>query len=172
MPVGTNPLGPIKKNGKIVRSDSTFWETTGYHNDLEHVPPGLLNRRRIWQLLEEVFVGDFIPQTVSSDQGPKWVIKDYIALPWSKSGDVLDSPKWIPSFDLKPYVRRTDGEVYIIRDMVRPMQYWQDPGGFWKEQFKYLSTDYTGDTNSRMRPPDGAPAKDVNRVLSKLRYPV
>ncbi|KAL6866509.1 hypothetical protein ACO1O0_002620 [Amphichorda felina] len=172
VPTGTNPLEPIKKKGEVVRSDATFWETTGYHNDLQYVPPGLLNRRRIWQLLEELFVGDFIPQSASSDQGPKWVIKDYIALPWSKSGEVLRSPKWIPSFDLKPYVRRIDGKTYIIRGMIRPMQYWQDPGGFWKEHFKHLSTDYDGGANSRMRPPDGAPAKDVQKVLRRLRYPV
>lgn len=173
VPKGTDPFEPIKKNGKVIRSDDTFWEITGYHNDLQYVPPGLLNRRRIWQLLEELFVGDFIPQTQKSFEGPIWVVKDYIELPWSKSGEVLNSPKMIPSFDIEPYARRLNGEVYTMRGYIRPMQYWQDPGGYWKEHFKHLGPDFDGDPdNKKMRPPDGTPPEDINKILRGLGYPV
>lgn len=167
VPDGASPYDPIMKGEAVVRSEETFWQIDGYHNDLQNVPAGLLNRRRTWQLLEEMFVGDYLPQastgpSTTGNIGPKWVVEEHIQLPWDKSGQLLKTPTWIPSFDLKPYIRRVGGQIYIRNDMVRPMQYWQDPGGYWKRELK------VGSKNG----PQGARPDEVFGVLRRLGYPV
>lgn len=172
VPAGTNPFAPITKDGKVVRSDATFWETTGYYNDLKHVPPGLFNRRRIWQLLEEMFVGDHVPMAdterpyVTHAIRPMYVVKDCIQIPWDIAGRPLKNPKWIPSFDLEPYVRRIGGDVYIRDDLLRPMQYWQDPGGYWKRAGAVSKEDL------RRLGPKEAPPRHVLQVLRRRGYPI
>jgi hypothetical protein len=75
----------------LVRSDEVFWEATGYYNDLSCVPPGLLNHRRIWQCLEDLVVGGYIPQTRATEEEPN-------TEPTSAIVDIeareIDAPGW------------------------------------------------------------------------------
>ncbi|KAF6807713.1 hypothetical protein CSOJ01_07993 [Colletotrichum sojae] len=80
---------------------------TGYHTDLAHVPAGLHNRRRIWQLVEEMFVGDAVPEpelVCLMDGGPRRYRCDLkeqrVLLWWDKSGALLPLPIWIPCINV------------------------------------------------------------------------
>lgn len=99
--------------------------TTGYHSDLSYVPPGLHNRRRIWQLVEEMFVGDALPYPGrASPDGPQPPQKECLPLCWSKSGDILPSPVWLPSIEMGGYLRKIGGGIYEYEGQRSP-QYWQ-----------------------------------------------
>ncbi|KAF0323834.1 hypothetical protein GQ607_008806 [Colletotrichum asianum] len=99
--------------------------TTGYHSDLFHVPPGLHNRRRIWQLVEEMFVGDTLPYPGrASRDGSQPPQKECFPLCWSKSGDILPSPVWLPSIEMGGYLRKIGGGIYEYEGQRSP-QYWQ-----------------------------------------------
>lgn len=95
--------------------DADWTESTmtcnGYHDFFSNrVPVGLHNRRRIWQLLEEMFVGDQLP---TSD----WITSVHSTVGntmfWTKNGDIRDEPLKLPSFNFEGYLRRVNGEVYI-----------------------------------------------------------
>ncbi|KAF6784880.1 hypothetical protein CSOJ01_15684 [Colletotrichum sojae] len=149
---------------------------TGYSTDLAHVPAGLHNRRRVWQLLEEMFVGDSIPWQKahidfwrSGDTKPR---KKSVRLWWSKSGEMMSSPVWIPSLYIyeaddyrmampqaSAFVRKLGGEVCARKGKSRP-QYWQlDAGG-----------PSSGETEgAEMKP---ATVEEIYAVLRPLGYPV
>lgn len=95
--------------------DADWTESTmtcnGYHDFFSNrVPVGLHSRRRIWQLLEEMFVGDQLP---TSD----WITSVHSTVGntmfWTKNGDIRDEPLKLPSFNFEGYLRRVDGELYI-----------------------------------------------------------
>lgn len=124
LPQGTNPnersisypdLGPLEH----------LWTTTGYHDDLRFVSPGLHHRRRVWQLLEEMFVGDVIPWADEIwYQDPRHATDKFIQMYWAKNGNVLTEPFWVPRINMIGHVRRISGEVYI-HEGVDSLQYWQ-----------------------------------------------
>ncbi|GKT50804.1 uncharacterized protein ColSpa_10985 [Colletotrichum spaethianum] len=151
---------------------------TGSHTDLAHVPAGLHNRRRIWQLLEEMFVGDAIPWPAR--QHCWWRRKNHVRekcmpLWWDKSGNVLPSPIWIPSIYLTWYadpeshpeaifLRRLGGEVYAFKGKSR-LQYWQEDA---KENSDCaLTVDEAGEVKPRP-----ATVEEIYAVLRPLGYPV
>uniref|UniRef100_A0A8H7TP81 Uncharacterized protein n=1 Tax=Bionectria ochroleuca TaxID=29856 RepID=A0A8H7TP81_BIOOC len=82
----------------------TLWGTTGYYDDLEYVPPGLFNRRRIWQLVEEMFVGDMLPRAFGGDSmalgfqksGPRFVFPEYIQIPWGNLASCYENQNGCP----------------------------------------------------------------------------
>ncbi|KAF6844237.1 hypothetical protein CMUS01_01292 [Colletotrichum musicola] len=148
-----------------------LWTTrgTGYHTDLAHVPAGLHNRRRIWQLVEEMFVGDAIPEPelrylyLNGPSRARWDLKkEWVLLWWDKSGALLPSPIWIPFINrfwpatqdgwhvglAEAFGRRIGGEVFA-KDGARPVQYWHAE--------KELQ---------------GATVEEVYAVLRPLGYPV
>jgi len=139
-----------------------YWALTGYHNEFPDVPAGLHNRRRIWQLLEEMFVGDMLPWAlekgdfVVGTRGPP--VKRSMRMHWTKSGGVITPPKWLPSLHASPYgpfARRVGGEVYMIAGE-RPLQYWQWPKRGREEDGR----------------PEPATVEEIREVLRKLDYPV
>lgn len=130
---------------------------TGYHTIMTHVPPGLHNRRRIWQLVEEMFVGDMIPQP-PVNQGPvNWGPEEkFVQLYWTKSGELRDEPIWIPSMYLDQFCRKTSGRTYTIRGKAK-LQYWQ----------------YEDDDPRKPDPSAvAATREEVAEVLKKLGYPL
>lgn len=97
------------------------WVTTGYHDDLEFVPPGLHQRRRVWQLLEEMFVGDAI-----HEQDPNAGAERQLLMWWDKSGGhLLSGPALVSSIEQYGYARRITGQVYLEHYKL-PNQFWQD----------------------------------------------
>ncbi|KAI1654472.1 hypothetical protein F4813DRAFT_209910 [Daldinia decipiens] len=139
-----------------------IWACTGYHNILGHVPRGLHNRRRIWQLLEEIFVGDQLPIA-----GMKWRQRGYVParekcveLPWTKEGNLRDSAIWLPSINWdSSYARRIGGEVYRIPEQ-SPLQYWQ-------------TKEYRARNGEEWEQPvEPASAIEILDVIRKLGYPV
>ncbi|KAI1805617.1 hypothetical protein F4811DRAFT_210825 [Daldinia bambusicola] len=104
-----------------------IWACTGYHDIMEHVPQGLHNRRRIWQLVEEMFVGDQLP--ITGENVRAWgfmpAAEKSVELPWTKGGNLRDSAIWLPTISLDcSFARRVGGEVYRISETY-PFQYWQ-----------------------------------------------
>lgn len=153
------------------------WKTacTGYHTDLVHVPAGLHNRRRIWQLLEEMFVGDALPWPTKRHRSQYSVRKECVPLCWDKSGNILSSPIWIPSINffwsdnpdryIKPaFFRKLGGEVYTFRSKSW-LQYWQRQS---EESVSYEAIAAETD-NSGTRP---ATVEEIYAVLRPLGYPV
>ncbi|KAF9872868.1 hypothetical protein CkaCkLH20_09731 [Colletotrichum karsti] len=138
--------------------------STGYHSDLEHVPSGLHNRRRIWQLLEEMFVGDGLPWPRENEP-----VKERLTpLFWDKSGRILPSPIWIPLLDFgydkshndRVFHRRLGGEVYRVEGLSKyPLQYWQKQG------------DKSSDTDKATFE-QSATVQEIYGVLRSLGYPV
>ncbi|KAK7221281.1 hypothetical protein V2G26_009284 [Clonostachys chloroleuca] len=127
-----------------------------------------------------MFVGDMLPRAFGGDpmalgfqkSGPRFVFPEYIQIPWGKSGQLLREPKWLPSFELRPYVRKLNGEVYIADDGHPALQYWQDPGGYWRMHLPFFGKLLSQMKSSAVKPPSEATAEDVNRVLRRLGYPV
>ncbi|KAL0944774.1 uncharacterized protein CTRU02_202661 [Colletotrichum truncatum] len=162
-------------------SEKSTWDTicTGYHTDLVHVPAGLHNRRRIWQLLEEMFVGDALPWPRVT---PFWETsyvhppeKNFIPLWWNKSGEILSSPIWLPSINfaswdapsgwyggLTTFRRRLGGDIYVFRNKSN-LQYWQI-----NIDEKSRGKPTTGDA-AKIRP---ATVEEIYAVLRPLGYPV
>ena len=177
-PEGWNPNAVDTERAQGAETVAANWKMDTYYDDLKYVPPGLVNRRRIWQLAEELFVGDAIPEAGMYAEfvqwGPKWTIKEYIQLPWSKSGLILNQPKWLPTFELKQYFRRVGGGAYVGAGVKIPLQWWQDPGGYWRFH------NYDLPPHGPMRKtcywdvqfPSAAPPESVEEELRKLRYPV
>ncbi|KAI0139598.1 hypothetical protein F4776DRAFT_616864 [Hypoxylon sp. NC0597] len=105
-----------------------FWTCTGYSDDLAHVPAGLHNRRRIWQLLEEMFVGDRLPKPNEFHNESR---EHCLIMPWTKSGDIANEPTWVPSIWINHLHRQIGGRIYEVEGLNwfdRPSsQYWQMP---------------------------------------------
>lgn len=109
---------------KLDYDADNMWVSTGYYDDLDHVPPGLHHRRRVWQLLEEMFVGDALNdcdlESIESRNAAKrlWTF-------WDMSGNLLpNEPKVVPPVNLSGYRKKINGEVYIEHGMW-PNQHWQ-----------------------------------------------
>ncbi|KAI1496123.1 hypothetical protein F5X99DRAFT_85453 [Biscogniauxia marginata] len=152
------------------------WIWTGYRNDLEHVPAGLHNRRRIWQLMEEMFVGDVLPSPPKGRRTslvPRSPEKKHIQLHWTKSGDLMEptKAKWLPSFDIaEDFVRRIGGDVYMVQGR-QPLQYWQNPAKFsaWRSGRNSWSSQVAPKTESRPAP---ATVDEIITIIRGLDYPV
>ncbi|KAF6837414.1 hypothetical protein CPLU01_03038 [Colletotrichum plurivorum] len=123
---------------------------TGYSTDLAHVPAGLHNRRRVWQLLEEMFVGDSIPWQKahidfwrSGDMKPR---EKSVRLRWNKSGE------------MRPLLSGSSVERSMLGK--ESPQYWQlDAGG-----------PSSGRTEgAEMKP---ATVEEIYAVLRPLGYPI
>ncbi|OTA83742.1 hypothetical protein M434DRAFT_16621 [Hypoxylon sp. CO27-5] len=108
------------------RSVEWFRTCTGYSDDLAHVPAGLHNRRRIWQLLEEMFVGDRLPKPNEFYNESR---ERCLIMPWTKSGDIADEPTWVPSIWMNHLYREIGGRICEAENLEwfdRPeSQYWQ-----------------------------------------------
>ncbi|KAI1778009.1 hypothetical protein F4818DRAFT_332211 [Hypoxylon cercidicola] len=107
-----------------------LWTCNGYDNDMKHMPRGLHNRRRIWQLLEEMFVGDQLPLEGDPERGKKHVSPEQkcVQLPWTKEGSLRESAIWLPTIKRDgAFIRRIGGQVYSITNK-SPLQYWQTAG--------------------------------------------
>lgn len=141
---------------------------TSYYDELKHVPAGLHNRRRIWQLLEEMFVGDKLP--VVGKQGDSWfrprhqevASEECAQMHWTKGGDVKPHPTWIPSINMdEPFIHEIGGGIY--RKIPRPgeefpLQYWQIP--------KPNERPHGGDDQI-----ERAPVEEILSVIHRLGYP-
>lgn len=139
-----------------------LWTCTGYDNDLKHVPRGLHNRRRIWQLLEELMVGDQLPLVGQPDKHLTDVppMEKCVELPWTREGDLRSSGVWLPSIDIRDaFVRRIGGHITRIVGK-SPVQYWQtrefraQHGGEWDE------------------PVEPASVLEMLKVIKNLGYPI
>ncbi|KAI3317004.1 hypothetical protein HD806DRAFT_516051 [Xylariaceae sp. AK1471] len=141
--------------------DDDRWGYSGYHNDLKHVPKGLHNRRRIWQLLEEMFVGDQLPQAGKVREGisPLRPVEECVELPWTKSGGLREAPLWLPALRIDDaFVRIIGGCVYAIPQRAQPLQYWQT------EEYKRL---YGEELEKSTR---SGSVGEIFEVLRKLEY--
>ncbi|KAF4876688.1 hypothetical protein CGCSCA1_v003895 [Colletotrichum siamense] len=143
---------------------------TGYSTDMQHVPAGLHNRRRIWQLLEEMFVGDALPWKATVVSGYACTrhipaIEDCVPLWWTKSGDqILSEPIWIPSINnIHAFRRRLGGKVYIL-ERYAGLQYWQKPSRDSQQETSEAETETSDD--------HGASVEEIYSVLRPLGYPV
>ncbi|KAI1102943.1 hypothetical protein F4804DRAFT_311601 [Jackrogersella minutella] len=163
--------------------DEHLWTYTGYDDDLRNVPRGLHNRRRIWQLLEEIFVGDQFPTvdipnefmlSVQRSLGDDFSVVDeprevelppnrmFCMLPWNKDGsrrdgdDVMRLPLIV---DSRAFVRRIGGEVYVID---------RTPGQYQRiSQFRELN-DEEWETLSC----EPASVAEILEVIRKRGYPI
>ncbi|KAK1856463.1 hypothetical protein CCHR01_00842 [Colletotrichum chrysophilum] len=161
--------------------------TTGYHSDLSDVPAGLHNRRRIWQLLEEMLVGDALPYPRRAKRdGPQPSQKECFPLCWSKSGDILPSPIWLPSIERchvssdnpdedggAVYFRKIGGEIIEFEGQRRP-QYWQQGTDSEKNHEEEQAHNKEGENkdggeNGHVLP---ASLEDIYAKLRPLGYPV
>ncbi|KAF5006320.1 hypothetical protein FDECE_7293 [Fusarium decemcellulare] len=147
-----DPCWDMERNGRVIRPAESNWVTTGYHDTLKHVPPGLHNRRRVWQLLEEMFVGDVLPWTEMGWQDEGLPEKECMPMLWAKSGRFSERPFWLPRIDIGGFGYKIKGSVYLRWDY-HPMQYWQ--------KFK---------PGLKREPP--ATVDKINAVLRGLGYPV
>ncbi|KAF4458894.1 factor for adipocyte [Fusarium albosuccineum] len=147
-----DPCWDKERNGRVIRPAESNWVTTGYHDTLKHVPPGLHNRRRVWQLLEEMFVGDVLPWTEMGWQDEGLPEKECMPMLWTKSGRFSERPFWLPRIDIGGFGYKIKGSVYLRWDY-HPMQYWQ--------KFK---------PGLKREPP--ATVEKINAVLRGLGYPV
>lgn len=141
--------------------EEDLWTCTGYDNDLRHVPRGLHNRRRIWQLLEEMAVGDQLPLAGEHLRDSKYIppMQKCVQLPWTKEGDLRASPIWLPSINRDgAYVRKIGGHVYRIASE-RPLQYWET------DEFRALNDQM----DERV---DIASVAEILEVIRELGYPV
>ncbi|KAI0179935.1 hypothetical protein GGR52DRAFT_529048 [Hypoxylon sp. FL1284] len=126
VPEDTESSDHLREQFKCVED---LWGFNGYGTVLELVPRGLDNRRRIWQLLEEMFVGDQLPLAgeLLWDNTLCLPRQDCVQLPWTKEGALKESAIWLPSINTHnggAFLRRIGGQVY--RKPKRcPMQYWQ-----------------------------------------------
>ncbi|KXH45153.1 hypothetical protein CSIM01_01282 [Colletotrichum simmondsii] len=155
---------------------------TGYHTDLAHVPAGLHNRRRIWQLLEEIFVGDTLPwparqrwrHACVSRMGAQ---RQGVPLCWDKAGNILARPIWLPSIDFgysedptieghPMFFKRLGGWVYRRRGKARP-QYWQRREVEERQGSESGEPEQQGDAET-----PAATVEEIYSVLRKLSYPV
>jgi hypothetical protein len=137
---------------------ASTWMSTAYQTELRAFPPGLYNRRRIWQLLEEMFVGDSVPMVPASDPPEeRWRLttEKLIQLHWTKSGKLRNEPLWIPSIAYDRAFSRKPGGRVVIRKGEKPIQYWQKPA--------------PGQSIEEMTP---ASVEEIYAVLRKLGYPV
>ena len=82
-----------------------FFACTSYADDLRHVTAGLHNRRRIWQLLEEMFVGDRLGFI---GHGPN---DRRLFMPWTKSGEILPEATQVTMLDFDVLRRQIGGLV-------------------------------------------------------------
>ncbi|KAH9228664.1 hypothetical protein K456DRAFT_803206 [Colletotrichum gloeosporioides 23] len=143
---------------------------TGYSTDMAYVPAGLHNRRRVWQLLEEMFVGDALPSEMTQ-KGDYYerrrvpVVKDCVPLWWNKSGDqILSEPIWIPSINnIDAFKRRLGGDVYILEGYAG-LQYWQKPS--------LIAQHETSGDETETQDVHGASVEEIYSVLRPLGYPV
>lgn len=146
---------------KEFKYDEDLWTFTGYHIDMTHVPRGLHNGRRIWQLLEEMFVGDQLPlegelRRGRSRVGPK---KKCVQLPWTKEGALRESAIWLPTINVDvTFVRKIGGQVYSINNR-GVLQYWQTT------EFRRDNGRHDG------KPAEPAPVPEILEVIRKLGYP-
>ncbi|KAF9877478.1 hypothetical protein CkaCkLH20_05178 [Colletotrichum karsti] len=169
-PGGTRPIVPSR-----VLSEKRTYNTvcTGYHTDLANVPAGLHNRRRIWQLLEEMFVGDSLPRAVGYERRRGGTVhvpvrKECVPLWWDKSGErVLSSPIPIPSINgINRFARRLGGDVFAVDDGEDDrLQYWQMP----PEESRDGDPAAGGSEEPKTSP---ATVEEIYAVLRPLGYPV
>ncbi|KAK1707926.1 hypothetical protein BDP67DRAFT_526581 [Colletotrichum lupini] len=155
---------------------------TGYHTDLAHVTAGLHKRRRIWQLLEEIFVGDTLPWPARQRcRYACWsrmeTQKQDIPLCWDKTGNILARPIWLPSIEFgysdnptseghPMFFKRLGGGVHRRCGKARP-QYWQRREVEKKHGDETGETEQQGDTET-----PAATVEEIYAVLRKLSYPV
>ncbi|KAH9903919.1 hypothetical protein F4778DRAFT_72266 [Xylariomycetidae sp. FL2044] len=141
------------------------WTYRGYDNDLRYVPRGLHTRRRIWQLLEEMFVGDQLPvagqcanaSNLSETLRPR---QECVQLPWAQDGTLRKSAIWLPTLNLgNAFARKIGGHVYNITSRKLPVQCWQT-----EESVKEKGAD--GE-----EPRKGASVAEIMEMLRKLGYP-
>lgn len=140
--------------------DEDCWGYSGFYNDLKYVPKGLHNRRRIWQLLGEMFVGDQLPQAGEVEEGisPLQEVEECVELPWKKSGGLREAPIWLPPLRLyNAFVRVLGGCVYAIPS--KP-DYWYTP----EEKLLY--------DKELVRLAMSGSVGVIFEVLRKLEYPV
>ncbi|KAK2736931.1 hypothetical protein CKAH01_07618 [Colletotrichum kahawae] len=143
---------------------------TGYSTDMDYVPAGIHNRRRIWQLLEEMFVGDTLPWksvnvgTFGYCTARVPAIEDCVPLWWTRSGDrILSDPIWIPSINnIHVFQRRLGGEVYATG--WSGLQYWQ--------QASHDSQQETSGDETETSDIHAASVEEIYSVLRPLGYPV
>ncbi|KAF0328300.1 hypothetical protein GQ607_004452 [Colletotrichum asianum] len=140
---------------------------TGYSTDMQYVPAGLHNRRRVWQLLEEMFVGDTLPwktTIVSTFGGTRHIpaIENCVPLWWTKSGDqILSEPIWIPSINnIHAFSRSLGGKVQGNAGF----QYWQKPSQGSQQE--------TSEDDAETSDDHGASIEEIYSVLRSLGYPV
>ncbi|KAI3543786.1 hypothetical protein CSPX01_06109 [Colletotrichum filicis] len=154
---------------------------TGYYTDLAHVPAGLHNRRRIWQLLEEMFVGDTLPWPARQRcryacWSRRETQKQGVPLCWDKTGNILARPIWLPSIEFgysdnptseghPMFFKRLGGGVYKRRGKARP-QYWQRREVEKKHGNETGETEQQGDTET-----PAATVEEIYAILRKLGYP-
>ncbi|KAI0399270.1 hypothetical protein F4802DRAFT_590282 [Xylaria palmicola] len=139
-----------------------LWTFTGPADDIEYVPKGLHNRRRVWQLLEEMFVGDHLPVAGESyrDSEQLLLTEQCVELPWTKQGGLRESAVWLPVIQTnKAFVRRSGGAVYAIANKAR-LQYWQT------REFRMLHGEEWEE------PVEPASVVEILKVIRKLGYPV
>lgn len=139
-----------------------LWTCTGYDDDLKFVPRGLHNRRRIWQLLEELMVGDQLPLVGRPVGHSREVppMQKCVELPWNREGDLRSSGIWLPSIDSRyAFVRRIGGHISRIAGK-SPLQYWQT------REFRAQNGE---EWDTLVKP---ASALEVLGVIKKLGYPI
>ncbi|KAK1842862.1 hypothetical protein CCHR01_14505 [Colletotrichum chrysophilum] len=154
---------PIDRNrvGDLRQVDLVFDKAcTGYSTGMQYVPAGLHNRRRIWQLLEEMFVSDTPPwktTIVSTFGGTRHIptIEDCVPLWWTKSGDqILSEPIWIPSINnIHAFSRSLGGKVQGTAGL----QYWQKPS--------QCSQQETSEDDAETSDDHGASVEEIYSVL-------
>ena len=126
--------------GRIFPDSIKAWTYSGYDDELLHVPTGLHNRRRIWQLIEEMFVGDALPVTIGrgmwDDGTPD--IKNCVRLYWLPSGKKRDVPVRLPSMDPHLFEVRIGGK--ICRNVLYKFRRTVSDGGDMQDWMWWLET--------------------------------
>lgn len=137
-----------------------LWQSTGYHNDLRYVPPGLHHRRRVWQLLEEMFVGDVVddydPNFIRYDPSEEYILRKQqttLKTFWDKSGKLLPRGQPVYPINSYGYRKKLNGEVYLEYGKMSS-QHWQK-----LPTFPYA-------------PPHPASGREMQRVMESRGYPV
>ncbi|KAI0470501.1 hypothetical protein GGR56DRAFT_660618 [Xylariaceae sp. FL0804] len=140
--------------------DGPLWTWSGYHSHLEHVPRGLQNRRRIWQLLEEMFVGDQLP-IAEPNVPPR---ERCVELPFTKGGRLRQLAIWIPCIATEGFARRIGGQVYRMGGK-GSLQYWQTRA----HRAANGDEDWEDWREEHVEP---ASIDEIYAVLRQLEYPV